>query len=269
MKRARLRSPILLLCAALALFASCTPQPQHTDAGATPAVAASSTSSAAGALPAAGATAVPDPISLLPALDPTQSLREGFFVYGFSRDAKLAFVETKVEDGKGETTFRLVIHDLRDDVLVEELTHTTPKVVDASTLDVFLQAQGGAVRALLAKHAIVALGERLEPTFKHGDATVRVVLSGSDEKIVDGEKVRAVVLVKQPGDLEKKIGSVLEKGIAGMPVLYGSSPLAVLRSPFEPRAAIFIVTTVRGFEGPPNGRLVTVLGADLERGFVR
>lgn len=268
MTRARLRSWILVSC--VLLVVGCTPQPAaRADAGPTPVPSASSTADTQSALAARDGTAAPAPVSLLPAEDPKQTLREGFFVYGFSKDAKLAFVETKVEDGKGETTFRLVIHDLRDDVLVEELTHTTPKVVDASTLDVFLQAQGDAVRALLTKHAIAATGERLEPDFKHGDTTVRVVLSGSDEKTLDGEKVRAVVLVKQPGDLEKKIGSVLEKGIAGMPVLYGSRPLAVLRSPFEARAAIFVVTTVRGFEGPPNGRLVTVLGADLERGFVR
>lgn len=254
------------ICLAFALATGCTRAPPQNDA-APEVVSAAATSAPSAAL----ATAAPlkTPISLLPVEDPKQTLREGFFVYGFSKTAKLAFVETKVEDGKGETSYRLVIHDLRDDVLVEELAWSTPRVIDATTLEPFLTAQREAVGVLLAKHEIAAQGERREPSFTEGDATLRVVLSGSDEKTLEGEKVRAVVLTKQPGDLEKKIGSVLEKGIAGMPVLYGSRPLAVLVSPFERRAAVLIVTTVRGFEGPPNGRAVTVLGADLERGFAR
>ena len=42
---------------------------------------------------------------------------------------------------------------------------------------------------------------------------------------------------------------------------------AVLLSPFEPRIAVVLVETNRGWEGPPNITQLRIIGADLQKGF--
>ena len=53
----------------------------------------------------------------------------------------------------------------------------------------------------------------------------------------------------------------------GYDSIRGAEIGGVLLSPFEPRTAVIMVETHRGYEGPPNITKIKIVGATLTDGF--
>jgi hypothetical protein len=51
--------------------------------------------------------------------------------------------------------------------------------------------------------------------------------------------------------------------------MLGAGVVGVLKSPFENRVALVMIEVMRGYEGPPNSGDVRIVGADLDRGFIK
>lgn len=195
-------------------------------------------------------------------------LREAFYPIGWSKDGKFAYYVEPADEACGCYFADLIIQDLRTDKILWKRSYTsenggaeTLKKYWAKNQKEFSQklAQYGIKRQkrfALQNSAINYQKDVLTPEIK-------VNTSLEDEFAVTGNVVLRLIS-KEKGRktiYEKTFDPKKYEGFRGAEIS-GS-----LLSPFEPRAAIIMVETYRGWEGPPNVTQIKIVGTNLTTGF--
>ncbi len=191
-------------------------------------------------------------------------LREKFYPIGWSRDGKFAFYVEPVDEACGCYFAQLVIQDLRTDKILWEKSYDG-KEEKEENLQTYWKQNRKEFSRRLAQYKIVAekkftlldapfsfqndsfsldLTQNLEfeDIFSVGNVNLRLISKANGAKTIYEEKY-----------VSKDYSSLQSAEISGS-----------LQSPFEPRAAIIMVETHRGWEGPPNITRIRIIGASLK-----
>ena len=195
-------------------------------------------------------------------------LREHFFPIGWSKDGKFAFYTEPPDEACGCYFGSLYIADLRTDKILWSREYSSEEG-KADTLGKYWRQNQKQFSAMLAQYKIVPqkkFGLNQFP-IKFGGDSLKPDLSDSlqvnDEDMVAGA-IKLQLISQRNG-----AKTLYEKLYA--PAKYdsirGAEIGGVLVSPFEARAAIILIETHRGWEGPPNITQLLIIGADLQKGF--
>ncbi len=195
-------------------------------------------------------------------------LREKFYPIGWSKDGKFAFYVEPADEACGCYFAKLVIQDLRTDKILWERSYNsdgnsqvTLKKYWAKNQKEFSQKLAQyRIRAqkqfALQNPAINYKKDVLTPEIKV-NVTVNneyAVTGNVILQLISKEKGRKTIYEKKFDP--KKYESFRNAEISGS-----------LLSPFEPRGAIVIIETYRGYEGPPNITKIRIVGTTLTTGF--
>ena len=204
---------------------------------------------------------------------PDKLLLEKFYPLGWSKDGKFAYYTEPADEACGCYFANLIIQDMRTDKVVWSYTNVNQDFGDnppEETIKSFWKKHQKEFSRRLAQFRIVAGND-----FK--------LLNSPLETVNDSIKIDFFSDVKLTEDAYNSKGNVILKlisGKKGAKTVYrksysgtGSAGIinigigGVLLSPFEPRTAIVLVETRRGWEGPPNITQIKIVGANLTDGF--
>lgn len=200
--------------------------------------------------------------------DPNALLREKFYPIGWSKDGKFAYYVEPADEACGCYIAQLIVQDLWTDKILWRKSYNSENG-GADTLAKYWKKNQAEFSRQLAAYKIIA-----KKNFTLFDSTfdfqtdvlspeIDVKTSIDADQRVSG-KVILRLLSKQKGRktihektyVAKNYDSFRNAEIAGS-----------LLSPFEARAAIIVVETHRGWEGPPNITRIRINGAALTVGF--
>jgi hypothetical protein len=209
---------------------------------------------------------------------PLQELiTEGFFPIGWSRDGKFAYYTEPPDEECGCYFAELAIIDLRTDKVLWEFKIKPEESVNADGSPVDddirkLWKRNGKIFAdKLREHKIeqTARFSLLPATFRSAGKSYSAKVS--TVRANDGDYPQRVskldLKLSSPMLGSKSLFSAEYKGDE----IYGS-PLDVavagaLKSPYENRVAVVMLSVNRGWEGPPHTVALRIAGADLRTGF--
>lgn len=199
-------------------------------------------------------------------------IREYFYPIGWSKDGALAYYVEPPDEACGCYISRLVIQDLRTDKILWEKSYMGDDVQgEEETRQTYWRKHQKEFSGKLAQYGIVAQkrfalqnpvinyrNDRLTPELK-----VKVETPGNSLFSTSGNVVLRLVSKTNGAKTlyEKKFDPEAYEGFLDAE-LSGS-----LLSPFEPRAAVIMIETYRGYEGPPHVTRVRIVGANLTNGF--
>ena len=198
-------------------------------------------------------------------------LREKFFPIGWSKDGKFAYYSEPVDEACGCYFAELVIQDMRTDKIVWGYSNTNDDFGEEppeETVESFWKKKQKEFSRKLAQYGIVAeknfvlLNSPVEYRNDLLTPELKVNLEIDNEDSVEGNIILRL-LSKNKGSktiYEKKYKKSYDH-------IRGAEISGVLTSPFEPRAAVIMVETLRGWEGPPSITQIKVVGASLTTGF--
>lgn len=198
-------------------------------------------------------------------------LREKFYPIGWSRDGKFAYLVEPPDEACGCYFAQIVVQDLRTDKILWEYKHEGEEAVE-ETLPAVWKKHQKEFSSKLAQYGIVAqnrfplqnspivygsdqLTPELKVNMKTDGGVIDIGVTGNVIlQLISKQKGRKT-LYEMKFDPEK-YNSFLDAELSGS-----------LVSPFEPRAAVVMIETYRGWEGPPHVTNVHIVGADLEKSF--
>ena len=195
-----------------------------------------------------------------------QLLREKFYPIGWSINGAFAYYVEPADEACDCYFAQLVIQDLRTDKILwerssgEETTFVTLKSYWAKHKKEFSRK--------LAEHGIRAQKQFVLQNFPINFQTdvltpeLAVNTTGEDFDLAGDVVLQLVSREKGKKTIYKKIYDPKKyEGFRGAQIA-GS-----LTSPFEPRAAIIMSETRRGYEGPPHTTITRIVGTSLATGF--
>jgi hypothetical protein len=197
-------------------------------------------------------------------------IKELFYPIGWSKDGKFAFYVEPPDEACGCYFGHLVIQDMRTDKILWEKQYQGSEEKQENLQTVWRANQKEFSRKL-AEYGIVAQKSfiRQAGAFKYQKDLLTPKLTnnvkfenGSDLGISGNFFVE--LISKQNGKktlYEQRFDPAEYESFMDVE-LSGS-----LLSPFEPRAAVILVETQRGYEGPPHTTHIRVVGAALTAGF--
>jgi hypothetical protein len=195
-------------------------------------------------------------------------IREKFYPIGWSKDGKFAYYVEPPDQACGCYFAKLVIQDLRTDkILWERRYNSQDKPED--TLEKYWAKNQKEFSRQLAQYGIEA---QKQFSLQHSAIKyqkdvlipkIKVNTTTEDELAIKGSVVLQLIS-KEKGRKTiyerkfdpKKYEGFLDAKISGS-----------LLSPFEPQAAIVIIETYRGWEGPPHVTEIRIVGTTLTTGF--
>jgi hypothetical protein len=200
---------------------------------------------------------------------------ENFYPVGWSRDGKFAYYLEPVDEACGCYFAKLVIIDLKSDVVLWQFDYTSEDPAEGkSKKPESLAALWNANRKLFSRKL---KENNIEPqrrtrvlSFPISDRTDRIrtnlgierkSMSEEDRIYGDITDVR-LQLVSQNG---KK--TIFHRQYSEAKPLYVGIT-GYLKSPLEPRVAIILVEIYRGYEGPPHVGAITIVGASLDKNWL-
>ena len=204
-------------------------------------------------------------------------LTEGFYPIGWSRDGKFAYYSEPADEECGCYFAELAIVDMRTDKVLWQFKNNWEDRVaaDGSPIEDDIKKlwkrNAKTFEEKLREHKIqqVARFSLLPPTFRSAGKSFSAKLSivrGNDEDYTgrvrkfDLKLLSPLLGSKSLFNAEYKAdemyASPLDAGVAG-----------ALKSPYEARAAVIMITVNRGWEGPPHTTSIQIAGADLATGF--
>lgn len=197
-------------------------------------------------------------------------LREKFYPIGWSKDGKFAYYVEPPDEGCDCYFADLVIQDLRTDKILWQRSYDsenggadTIKKYWAKNRREFSRklAQYG-IRAqkrfALTDSAIAYKTDVLTPEIKVG------VTVDNDEKVTGDVVLRLISNEKGSKTIYKKKFDPKKYDAFRDAEISGSLP-----SPFEPRAAVIMIETYRGWEGLPQITSIRIVGTSLTNGFTK
>lgn len=200
---------------------------------------------------------------------PTARIIEKFYPIGWSKDGKFAFYTEPADEACGCYFAELVIQDLRTDKIIWQKKYNSENG-GADDLQKYWTKNQKEFSRRLAQYGIVPNKDftLLDSPLKTADHTVNVDLF-SDVKIAeDTYNSKGNVILKLLSD-KKGAKTVYQKTYNGKGYdgVMNAEIGGILLSPFEPRSAIVLIETRRGYEGPPNITNIKIVGATLNGGF--
>ena len=199
-------------------------------------------------------------------------LREHFFPIGWSKDGKFAFYTEPADEACGCYFADLLIVDLRTDKILWQREYESDEH-KADTLAAYWRQNQKEFSAKLAQYKIErATGFALRQfPFAYKTDLLTLELT-ANLKVENEESVTGNITLRlnsrQKGS--KTLGKTLydkRYSSAKYDSIRAAQIGGVLVSPFEPRAAVVLVETHRGYEGPPSVIKLKIIGADLEKSF--
>jgi len=204
-------------------------------------------------------------------------LTEGFYPIGWSRDGKFAYYSEPADEECGCYFAELAIVDMRTDKVLWQFKNNWEERVaaDGSPIEDNIRKLWKRNEKMFAdklrEHDIVQVARfsMLPPTFRSTGKsyTAKVaVVRGNDEdytgrvRKLDLKLISPLLGSKSLFTAEYKAdemyGSPLDVAVAG-----------AVKSPYENRVAVIMLSVNRGWEGPPHTTSIQIAGADLAKGF--
>ena len=195
-------------------------------------------------------------------------LREKFYPIGWSADGKIAFYVEPPDEACGCYFAHLVIQDLRTDKIIWERKYQGNEEKE-ETLQTYWKKNQKEFSRKLAQYGIVAQ-KRFNvqnSAFKYQKDALTPELT-DNTKMDDDLRVTGNVVL-QLISKEKGRKTIYEKKFDPQEYggFLGAELSGSLLSPFESRAAIIMVETYRGWEGPPHITKIRIVGATLTTDF--
>lgn len=196
-------------------------------------------------------------------------MKEYFYPIGWSKDGKFAYYLEPPDEACGCYFAEIYIVDLKTDKVLwtKKYEGDMEKPEDLkSTWKKFqkLFSQRLNQYGIVAAKNLTLLGETFEA---NGDSfTIDYFADVNlDEDPYNSKGSITVKIIST----NKGIKTLYQKTFKGEnnAAILGSSLGGVLKSPFESRVAVIRVDTQRGWEGPPHVTKISVVGADLNKGF--
>lgn len=197
-------------------------------------------------------------------------LREKFYPIGWSKDGKFAYLTEPADEACGCYFAEIFIVDLRTDKVLWSERYTSEGETKPDDLKDYWRKNQKRFSNKLNQYKIIQ-----SKTF--------AILTESFTSKTDSFKVDLFSDVKLSDDAYSSDGKVEIKLISsqkGAKTLYqqvyqgenykgimGAEIGTILRSPFEDRIAVVLSQTQRGWEGPPHITRISIIGADLNKGF--
>lgn len=194
-------------------------------------------------------------------------LREHFFPIGWSNDGKFAYYSEPPDEACDCYFADFLIQDMRNDKVLWTF-HFEGKIGGNDSIKTLWRKKRREFSRKLAQYGIVA-GNRFDlqssPLDYRKDAlTLKLIQNIEIEDIFAVGDVRVDLLSSQKGSKTIYEQKYKTKDYSS---LQSAEIGGVLISPFEARAAVVIVETHRGWEGPPNVTQLNLVGAALTNGF--
>lgn len=196
-------------------------------------------------------------------------LNEEFYPVGWSKDGKFAYFTEPADEACGCYFGDLIIQDMRTDKIVWSKEYRGSETKSENLKTHWRKNQKLFARKL-AEYGIQP-GKNfrsLKLPIKTGADSIKIDFFSNAELTEDAYNSKGSVIIKL---VSKQKGSkiVYQKVYngTGSDGLMNAQIGAVLQSPFEPRIAVILVETKRGWEGPPHITQLRVIGADLQKGF--
>lgn len=196
------------------------------------------------------------------------TLREKFYPIGWSRDGKFAYYVEPADEACGCYFAQLVIQDLRTDKILWQRRYNSEQS-GVNTLKKYWARSRKEFSRQLAQYGIKAqkqfILQNSAINYQKDVLTpeIKVNTISDDGFSVTGDVVLQLISKKMGRKTiyekkfdPKKVEGFLDAEISGS-----------LLSPFEPRAAIVMIETYRGYEGPPHVTRIKIVGATLGTGF--
>lgn len=197
-------------------------------------------------------------------------LREKFYPIGWSKDGKFAYLTEPPDEACGCYFVEIYIVDLQTDKVLWSEKYNSEGDKKPDTLKGYWQKNQRKLSQKLNQYKIISSKSfsHLQTSFKSKSDSFKVDLF-SDVKLGDDAyssegKVEIKLISSQKG--EKTLYQEVYQGENYKGVM-DAEVGGVLRSPFEDRIAVILSQTQRGWEGPPHITRISIVGADLTKGF--
>ena len=194
-------------------------------------------------------------------------LREVFYPIGWSKNGAFAYYVEPADEACGCYFARLVIQNLQTDKILWKRDYNSENG-GADTLKKYWKKNRKEFSRKLAEYKIVAsknftsLASPL--TFQNDVLTAELIQNIEIEDIFAKGIIVLRLISKASGAKTIYEKKYLPKDYS---ILRSAEIGGILQSPFEPRAAIILVETYRGWEGPPDITRINVIGTNLTTGF--
>ena len=199
-------------------------------------------------------------------------LRETFFPIGWSKNGIFAYYTEPADEACGCYFANLIIQDMRTDKVLWSHTNVNSNFDENAppeTIATYWRKHRKEFSRKLAEYGIVA-GKNVarldEINYRQDLLTPKLAvrLKPDEAEMTVGGDIILTVISKQRGEKivynkkydPKKTETIRDAEISG-----------ALVSPFEPRAAIIIIETHRGWEGLPYITQINIIGTTLNAGF--
>ena len=204
----------------------------------------------------------------------SEEMADQLYPVGFSPRGAFAFLEISADEAVGCTLWGFTIVDLvTDRVVFRDDWHAHGQVDCKEQLDLeqVWARHSARFRVALLEHGVQPTHPgRLTrfPLERGGEVfTVQLERGLPRKNDIDGKDVPIDVIMTSSVRGSKRIGGLVERDMAGMPMTYGHTVMGFIPSPHEPRVVVVIREERRGWEGPPDVLTYTVMGASLAKGF--
>lgn len=194
-------------------------------------------------------------------------IKEEFYPIGWSKNGAFAFFVEPADEACGCYFADLVIQDLRTDKILWRREYRGEEG-GAETLEQYWAKNKKEFSRKLAEYGIRAQKQFVvqNPTVNFQTDVLTPELSdnttGEDFEVAGDVVLQLISKQKGKKTVYKKTYD--PKNYEGF---LGAEIAGILMSPFEPRAAIVIVETRRGYEGPPHTTQIRIVGTSLTDGF--
>ena len=196
-------------------------------------------------------------------------LLEKFYPIGWSKDGKFAFYTEPADEACGCYFAELIIQDTRTDKILWQKKYDSENG-GADDLQKYWAKSRKEFSRRLVQYGIVPNKNfaLLDSPLKTADDNVNIDLFSDVKLTEDAYNSKGIVILKL---LSKQKGAktVYQKTYNGKGYdgIMNAELGGILLSPFEPRIAVILVETRRGWEGPPHTTNIKIVGATLNGGF--
>lgn len=197
------------------------------------------------------------------------SMGEYFYPIGWSKDGKFAFYVEPPDEACGCYFAHIVIQDLKTDKILWEQKYSSENG-GPDTLDDYWKKNQKEFSAKLAEFGIVAQPrftlQKAAFTYRNDKLTpeLKDTTKASDDGFYASGNVVLRLRSKAKGGKTIYRKNFNPKKMEGF---LGAELSGSLLSPFEPRAAVVMIETIRGWEGPPHTTRIRIVGTTLTTGF--
>lgn len=189
---------------------------------------------------------------------------------GFSPDGKFAYMYEPSDEAGDFYLAEFVIVDLKNDSICELMRNGNG--MGFSCWDTMMTYMQPVFEKLMRKSGIVmerVPRQEFPIPSPSGEITIRVEKSvlPSDDHDPDFRFYKAAEVFLVNGLGEEKM--LMRREFGEYSSIVSFEACCYLKSPFEDRAAVILMESQRGWEGPPNPHDLTVVGAHLTAGFAK